>query len=256
MIDIHTHILPGIDDGPVDLEESLAVARLAVADGTRHMIATPHNADWEQIGNVNQLSEQVQTLQTALDDAGIDLRVYPGSEVHVTPDLAQRWQAGQIISLNRSRYVLIELPFFIYPHYLDQLFFELEVEGATPVLAHAERYRDVQENPDILVPLVERGVLIQITSTSLLGFFGREANKTAVHLLKRGLAHVIASDGHNTDSRPPFLMEGVAVAAEYVGEEAAHKMVTETPHAILHDELIAVEPPQRASPARRWFGRW
>jgi protein-tyrosine phosphatase len=256
MIDIHTHILPGIDDGPVDLEESLAVARLAVADGTRHMIATPHNGDWEQIGSDDQLSERVQSLQAALDEAGIDLRVYPGSEVHVTPDLAQRWQTGQVIALNRSRYVLIELPFFMYPHYLDQLFFELEVEGAMPVLAHAERYRDVQEHPEILVPLVERGVLIQITSTSLLGFFGREAKKTAAYLLRRGLAHVIASDGHNTDSRPPLLAEGVAVAAEYVGDGAARKMVTETPRAILHDEPIAVEPPQPAPPARRWFGRW
>ncbi len=256
MIDLHSHILPGIDDGAADLDESLAIARMAVADGIHQMIATPHNTDWERIGSRGDLNGRLSTLQAALDDAGIPLRMYPGSEVHITPDLVERVRADQVISLNNSRYVLIELPFFTYPHYVEQIFFEIAVEGITPVVAHAERYAAVQEKPELLAPLVERGVLVQITSLSLVGDFGKQARRAAVSLLTRGLAHVIASDGHNTHSRPPLLSEAVSVAAAHVGESRARKMVTEIPQAILDNTPLVVDPPQPVSPRKKWFGLW
>jgi len=258
MIDIHTHILPAIDDGAPDIEAALDMARMAVADGIHQMIATPHNSDWEEKEQREGMFERLHRLQVAVEDANIALKLYLGSEIHITPDVAQRIKLGHSLPLNGSRYILLELPFFVFPPYLDQVLFELALEGVVPILAHAERYSAVQEKIALIPPLVERGVLVQVTSGSLGGTFGKEAKRTAITLLQRKLAHIIASDAHNIDHRPPLLSEAVTVAAEYVGREQAVRMVTEIPQAVLDDVPIAVEPPlppQRRR-KRKWFGRW
>jgi len=260
MIDIHTHILPNVDDGARDLDEALAMARLAVEDGTRHIIATPHNIDWEATGRREEMTDRVRALQSAMDAAGIALHVYLGSEVRIVPDLVQRMKQGWAMTLNGSRYMLVELPFLLYPPYTERVCFELALEGITPVLAHAERYSAIQEEPETVAPLVERGNLIQITSGSLFGVFGKKAQQAAISLLDRGLVHIIASDAHNTKTRPPLLSQAVNVAAEYVGAERAAKMVNDVPQAILDNAPITVElpppPPPPSPPRRRWFGRW
>ncbi|NOZ04888.1 MAG: hypothetical protein GXP41_00850 [Chloroflexi bacterium] len=256
MIDIHTHILPAIDDGARDLDVALEMARMAVADGIHQMIATPHNADWEEKEQREGMIERLHHLQSSVENANIGLHLYLGSEVHITPDLVQRMKQGQMLTLNGSRYILLELPFSAFPHYLDQVLFELALEGITAVLAHAERYSAVQEKIELIPPLVERGVLVQITSGSLGGTFGSQAKQTAITLLRRRLAHIIASDAHNTDLRPPLLSEAVTIAAEYVGREQAERMVTEVPRAILENVPIAVAPPLPPQHRRKWFGRW
>ncbi len=256
MIDTHTHILPAIDDGADDLEVALDMARMAVADGVHHMIATPHNADWEEKEQREGMFERLHSLQAAVEDANIGLNLYLGSEIHITPDVVQRIKLGQMLTLNGSRYILLELPFFAFPPYLDQVLFELALEGIMPILAHAERYSAVQEKIELIFPLVERGLLVQITSGSLGGTFGSQARQTAIALLQRKLAHIIASDAHNIDHRPPLLSEAVTIAAEYVGRDQAERMVTEIPRAILDNVPIAVPPPLPPQRRRKWFGRW
>ncbi len=255
MIDLHSHILPGVDDGPRDLEESLEMARVAVEDGITRLAATPHNANWRDGGRRAWVQERVDGLQSVLDEQGIPLKVVPGVETYIAPDLIQHLKEERAFTLNGSRYLLIELPLHSWPLYTEQVLFEVQVQGLVPIVAHAARYLEVQEDPNRILGLVERGALVQLTAGSLTGQFGRRARDTARRLLEHNLAHLIASDSHSARSRPPRLTPGVEVAAEIIGPERARAMVTTAPAAVLDDAPLPTEPPKPVKPRRRWFWR-
>jgi len=238
MIDLHCHLLPEVDDGPRTLEESIAMARAAYQDGVRTVVVTPHALDWEQAHpgqDARQvLDEQVRSLEQALHQADIPLSLVAGMEVHFDLDLEARLKDGRARPLGQGPYVLVELPFLQYSLYLERVVFQLQLQGWKPVLAHAERYVYFQENPDLLAPLVERGVLVQVTVDCLLGETGPAARETAQRLLRRGLAHCLASDGHTAGGpRPPLLSTGVQAAARIIGLQRARAMVTDVPEHIL-----------------------
>ncbi len=256
-IDLHTHILPGFDDGARDDEQALAMARMAVADGVGCIVATPHSLDrgWGQLPAA--IRDQVARLQAVCRDQGLDLEIVPGLEAYIAPDLPRRVTREPGCTLGGTRYLLVEFPLQQYPRYVEQTVFELQVAGFTPIIAHPERYTEVIAAPSLIYTLVERGVLTQVTAASLLGVFGREIQEAARLFLTHGLAHVIASDAHGLGQRPPVLSEAVAVAAGWIGEEQALKMVTTTPARILADELIPVPPPDPLqSPKRRLWRLW
>jgi protein-tyrosine phosphatase len=255
MIDLHSHILPGVDDGPRDLQGSLEMARVAVEDGITRLAATPHNADWRDGGRRAWVEERVEELQNALDAQGIPLSVVPGVEAYIAPDLVQHLKDERAFTLNGSRYLLIELPMHSWPLYTEQVFFEVQVQGLVPILAHAARYAPVQEDPNRVFGLVERGALVQLTAGSLTGQFGRRTRDTARRLLEHNLAHLIASDSHSARSRPPRLSPGVEAATRIIGPERARAMVTTVPAAILEDDALTIEPPKPVKPRRRWFWR-
>ena len=154
---------------------------------------------------------------------------------------------------DNSRYVLVELGFSSYPLYTEQVLFELQVHGFVPILAHPERYHAVQEDPNLLGGLVEKGVLCQLTAASLMGEWGSRARETAFTLLEHSMAHLIASDAHSPSRRPPVLSPAVREAGRRVGEERAQAMVTTVPGSILEDREMAIEPPVPFKPRRRWF---
>ncbi len=238
MIDLHCHLLPGVDDGPETLDESIAMARAAYDDGVRAVAVTPHAGPWgERYGRDHpgeSMQTQVRDLQRALQGAGIALALYPGMELELGVDLPEQLLAGRALPLGAGRYFLLELPFYQYPLHLERTLFQTQLQGWKPVLAHGERYLYVQESPDMLAPLVERGVLVQVTAGSLLGAAGPPARETAQRLLRHGLAHVLASDGHAaTGPRAPLLRAGVEAAAKLVGKSRAQAMVTEVPQRIL-----------------------
>jgi protein-tyrosine phosphatase len=247
-IDLHTHILPGVDDGADDMQESLSMARLAQMDGVSHIVATPH-VPFCGLG-VKALEERLEELRRTLVENGVDLQVSLGTEINLEPDIIQWLADGTARTLGSTRYVLVELPFFGYPPYVEDVIFQLQVQGYRPILAHPERNAELAATPARLGSLVERGVLVQVTTTSLLGGFGPAARNAAVEFLQQGWAHVLASDGHSAGHRPPALSEGVRAAEKVVGEQA-WDLVVKNPAAILDGQ--DVEPPRPAQKARRWL---
>lgn len=254
MIDIHCHILPGLDDGPKDLEESLRMCELADGDGIKTIVATPHNLNGIHRNGGAEIIEAVGALNAALGERGINISIIPGSDVHMEPGLTAEIEGGDVLTINDNRrFLLLELPTFFIPEQASRMVFELRVKGLTPVISHPERNDTIMKDTDVLRGLINAGALAQITAMSLTGGFGQAPKKTALELLGLNMAHVLASDAHNSDSRPPRLSEALKVIEKELGNEAARKMVEETPALILKGEAPAVGEPERGRKKRSIF---
>ena len=242
MLDLHNHLLPGTDDGPIGMEESIEMAQMAYEDGTRVIVATPHGRDVVEKSSLPAVRALVDRLNQEIAARSIPLKILLGMENHLemnTPDLVDQ---GLAIPIEGTRYILIELPFQSYPLYVDEVLFKLQLKGLRPIIVHPERNSRIQDNPHILAGLVQRGVLGQVTASSMTGAFGGDAQRSSRELLQRGLVHIIASDGHTAGGkRDPILSVGVAAASKIVGKEAALRMVEDTPQSILQDEIIDTE---------------
>ena len=257
MYDLHSHILPGVDDGARTLEDALEMARSAVEHGTKVMVATPHRKDVIESFSVQQIQEHLAVLKGELDQNGVDLEILLGMETHLELELPEAFAEGLALPINGSRYALVELTFFGHPNYMEEVLFQLQLRGLTPVLAHPERIEVIQRNVDLLVGFVERGMLSQITAGSIVGHFGGRVKRFTHSLLRRGLVHVIASDTHFAQGpRSPVLSDGVNEAVRIVGEERAQAMVVHTPRDILSDLPVKVEPPREDKGSRRWWRLW
>ncbi len=249
MIDIHCHILPGIDDGPETLEESLALCRAAAADGVRTIVATPHYRPGIYEWTGPEILGSISTLEAAVRSAGLDLRILPGAEVAVFPELPSVLEPGGMLMLNRGIYFLVEFRPLAIPANSEAFLAAFLEAGLVPVIAHPERNSWFMNHPEVLFPIVRRGALLQITAESLTGGLGPQARDFSVYLLKHNLAHVIASDGHNLDDRPVRLSKAVSLAADLVGEERALTMVTTVPDAIIAGRRrMVVEPREYGLP--------
>ncbi|MFN3975014.1 MAG: tyrosine-protein phosphatase [Dehalococcoidia bacterium] len=248
LTDLHCHLLPNLDDGPETQEEALSMARLLAEGGVATVVATPHAKEVETIGGREALQERVAYFQQALGEAGIPLSVAVGAEHLLLPDLVGMVEQGKAITLNGSRFLLVELDFFHFPLYTEQAIFDLRLRGAVPVLAHPERQALLQRQPHRLRRLARMGVLFQVTGASLLGTFGEAARRTAEALIKEGLAHAIATDAHHAQGpRAPTTAPVVELVTRLVGEANARRLFHTNPLAIVHNgdvEAIMV-PPQR-----------
>jgi len=255
--DLHTHILPGVDDGPTNIEDSVAMARVAAEDGTVAILATPHNQDVTQNHSIDYIKNLVEKFRQELKSKNVQIEILLGMENHLEPNLPQHVSDGNALPINATRYILVELPFTIYPNHTEEVLFKLRLQGLTPVIAHPERNSEIQRNPLILKSLVEEGILAQVTAGSLLGSFGREAKKSSETLLRRGLVHIIASDTHHYfGPRNPALSAGVAAAARIVGDQRAQNMAGNTPKAILNNEVVEIEPITDMVFPKPWWRFW
>jgi protein-tyrosine phosphatase len=244
VIDLHSHILPGLDDGAQTIEESIEIARAAAEDGIAVVAATPHvRDDWPT--STEAMERGVAELRGALAAAGIPLELRSGGEIALdrlgtlTVDELRRFGLA-----GNPNYVLLEFPYSGWPLPLSQHVDELRAARITPVLAHPERNGDVATNPERLRPLVEAGALVQLTAASVDGRLGERPHSTARRLLRLGLAHMLASDAH----APAVRSIGLSAAAESVGDRALAQWLTcGCPQAIMTNEPV----PER--PHRRWF---
>jgi protein-tyrosine phosphatase len=253
MIDIHSHILPEVDDGAKSLDEALRMAEIAVADGITHMVATPHCGEYGTTEGWESIKMRVSDFQAHLDRNGIGLQMVTGTETLVAPTLPQ-WMDEEIgFSIGKTRYLLIEFPFTNLPFYTENVLFDLQAKGFTPIVAHPERYAYVQQEPEFVEKLVSKGMLMQVTAGSLTGVFGERARASAEALLKRNLVHFLASDAHSpTSKRIPVLTEGLERAIQLVGEPAALQMVVDRPRQVLADEDILIPEPVRPAKKPAW----
>jgi protein-tyrosine phosphatase len=237
-VDIHCHLLPGVDDGAPTVDEALAMAEMAVADGIGTIVATPH-----QLGNWAKNSGAAIRAATArfqqlLDQRQIPLRVLSGADVRIEPDLPRKIRTGEVLTLaDRRRYVLLELPHDVYLP-LDGLLAELNAAGVIGILSHPERNHGILSQPGVLRPLVERGCLLQITAASLTGLFGSHVQRFAEFLVERRLVHFISTDAHGTKTRPPLLKAAFERATRLVGRETAVNLCCRHPAAVAAGGLM------------------
>jgi protein-tyrosine phosphatase len=229
MIDLHCHLLPGIDDGAKDMETSLAMARLAFEDGIRIIACTPHIYPGVFENDTAGIVQATKALQLKLEEAGIGIRLTMGADAHVTPELPQRLKLGTVPRLGNSRYFLLEPPHHVAPPHFDDYVFNLLATGYIPVITHPERLTWIERHYATFVELVRQGAWMQVTSGSLTGRFGPSARYWGERMLDEGLVHILATDAHSVRGRPPLLAEGRAVAERYLGaEEAGHLVITRT----------------------------
>lgn len=241
-VDIHSHVLPGIDDGAVDWQHSLDMLRVAVNAGTTTIAATSHMPHgWRGPRPPHETGPRlVDELNQRAHDAGLPITVVTGMEIYLEPETAEHLEDGILLPLNGSRYALIETGFMRWTQVTEQGLDAVLHAGFTPVLAHPERNSGIQKNPEVLRPFIEQGVLGQVNAGSLLGEFGRRAQTTAHALFERGYAHLIAGDGHGVSDRRPDLTDARDVLSKRYGAELAMYATSTVPAAILADEDILV----------------
>ena len=244
MIDIHNHILPALDDGPDTLKKSLEMARIAVDDGIKLIVATPHSNNGVYKTTPDKILIEVEQFNQALENEGIPLKVLPGSDVHINYNLLEDIKNQKIMTVNNNnRYITLELPSFGLPQNLSDFIWKLKLSGITPIFSHPERNETIQEDINMLYDFIMQGALSQITAMSLTGEFGKKAEKCAVSLLKHNLSHVIATDAHSVRRRPPVLSRALTAAKKIIGADYALQMVTDIPSKIIKGEQLTVPEP-------------
>ncbi len=244
MIDLHCHILPGIDDGAPDLEASLAMARTACSDGIEVVACTPHAYPGLYDNDAARIRKAVKQLQQALDEVDVPLMLTHGADIHLMPDVLHGLREGRLPTLADSRYLLVEPSHHVpTPHFEDQVW-NILASGFVPIITHPERLAWIDRHYEVFVRLAQRGVWMQITAGSLTGAFGRRARRWAERMLDDGIVHLLASDGHGVERRPVVLSEGREAAARRVGLTEAWRLVNERPRQVLEDAPPeSVEPP-------------
>ena len=235
MIDLHNHLLPGIDDGAPDLQTSLALARIAVADGITHLVCTPHIHPGRYDNTPATIQVAHRQFVAALKDAGIALQVATAAEVRFGAELMQGIAQGSIPFLGEwqgRKVLLLEFPHGEIPFAAERMIDWLLQRDILPMIAHPERNKGVMRAPSRLKPFIEQGCLLQVTAGSVAGSFGPAAQAIAHDLLQQGLVTVLATDAHNVDYRPPVLTDGLQQAALLIGDAKAEALVRQTPWQI------------------------
>lgn len=262
MIDVHSHVLPGIDDGTKELAEAVEFCRLARESGTEILVATPHHKPGSYSNPRERILERVEHLQKQLDAAGIALRLAPGCEIFSDSGLPEKITSGEVLTYGDARrHILLEFSFQQYPVNVDDMIFRLKLAGVTPVIAHPERIRYFQEDSERLGNLVRLGALSQITGSSLAGTFGSRVREIAEEMVRRRCVHFLASDAHDLSYRTPDLGPAMKKLRAIVGDEEARRMVFDNPAALLEGreiragEPIADEKKGRGAVLRGFLGR-
>ncbi len=281
MIDLHSHILCGLDDGAQLLEESIEMCRMSYHDGIRTIVATPHILDGIYENDRSTILPRVQELNAALKKSafpgpcsaersspgharhsalvtphsalGLDstivnqqssIKILPGADVHFSSDILHRYEEGEIVTVNdQGRYLMVEFESQGIPYMAEKALFQMLTNGIVPIISHPERNMEIGKEPRRYYEMIRMGCLGQVTAMSLTGEFGPKVMKVAEKLLAHRLIHIIASDAHSVRRRPPVLSSGVKAAEKIVGEEEARKLVTEYPAAVIEGRRPSVPEP-------------
>ncbi len=252
-VDIHCHLVPGIDDGARTWDDTLSMATMAVQDGTHTIIVTPH-----QLGNFSHnlgdsIRERTLEVQQVLDDHGIALTVLPGGDVRIEDGMLRKIKSGEVMTLaDQGRHVLLELPHELY-FPLEPVLRELESAGMQGILSHPERNAGLLAQPHLLPALVDDGCLMQVTSGSLSGSFGPASKHLAESMLREGLVHFLASDGHSPKSRRPLMGRGYRKSKEMVGQSVADQICSVNPGRVAAGETIE-QGRLKIKKKSGWFG--
>jgi len=254
MVDLHCHILPGLDDGPSTLEESLAMAETAIADGITHVVATPHCSEkfLFDFANVRKVRDELHR------QIGSRLTIATGCDFHLNPEnLSALRENASAYCINQHDYLLVEFNEISIPPAIDQTLHEMQLSGLRLIVTHPERNAILRVRPERLRDWVKRGCYGQITGGALTGVFGSVAQQISLHWIREGLIHFVASDAHNTRSRPLRLRPAYDVVRKQCGEKKARALFIENPLAAFEGQDLPqvpeVEEPAQGRKRKRFF---
>jgi len=261
-VDIHSHLLPGVDDGAKDMEQSVRMARLAVEDGIRLSLVTPHHLNGVYSNPASEIRRHLNGLREALLAEGIDLKLLPGAELHLVPELPDELARGTAMTVaGLGKAALVELPVHTVPHGVGTVLEQIMSQGITPIVAHPERNSELRQNPEILSDWVEMGCLAQVTGMACTGKFGPQVQESAREMVQGGLIHYMASDAHRDSRRIPRMSDGRDQIARWTNDEVATLLTETNPAALVIGEepdldrlYSALEPDRKSSGWRRWLG--
>lgn len=243
MIDLHCHILPGLDDGAQDWAQSLEMARIAAADGICGIVCTPHSSTVFPANHRTTILAAVEKLRTRLREAEIRLEIYPGCELSLQTNLLERIESRDLLTINDNRQIaLIEMPTDLITPNLDKFFWMMRVKGIDTVLAHPERNHHLMKNPSVLLEWIQAGVMVQITAASLTGYYGHAIRDFSLKLLRHRMAHFVATDSHSPGRMAPMLSKARALTEAIIGPEEAHRIFYEYAVQVLRGEVPDVMP--------------
>lgn len=248
MIDLHCHILPGVDDGAQTVEDSLAMAKAAAEQGVHTIVATPHHQNGKYINEKQAIVHKVNELNEIFKQEDLAITILLGQEVRLYGEFLEDYESNKIQTVNETnKYVLIEFPSNHVPRYAESLLFDMQLKGLIPIIVHPERNTEIVEKPDRLYKLIEKGALSQVTAASLTGAFGKNIKKFSLQLIEHNLAHMIASDAHNITGRSFKLREAYEVIEKEFGTDI-HHLFQETVYSIIAGQSIYKLDPE---PVRR-----
>jgi protein-tyrosine phosphatase len=262
MADLHSHLLPGVDDGAKDLEQALNMARQAVADGIAVSILTPHHLNGVYRNGAPEVRESCAAFRAALQERGIRLEVHPGAECHLVPELPPALAAGHAMTLaDRGKAVLVELPVHAVPRGATEILEEIIGLGLQPVIAHPERNTRLAGDPGQLAEWVDMGCLGQVTAQSCTGQFGAGVRAAARDMVRRGLIHFVASDAHRDHRRIPELSPGRQAIEGWTCREVGDLLAEIFPRAIVEGRPVETDRLTESLASQRrnwrdWFGGW
>lgn len=246
MIDIHSHILPGIDDGSKSLDQSVELCKIAAGDGIKTIVCTPH-IDFRYTNRRETIEGPFAALQRACAEQDVPLVLVRGAEVHMAADILSKLRQGELVTYDdRGKYLLLEFPFQQVLPGAEEMVYRLRLAGVTPIIAHPERIGHFMDDADRLFNLIRLGALGQVTGGSLLGQFGEKSRRSAMIMIERFLVHIVASDAHDPSYRRPVLAEAADEVAGRFGSLRAQQMSVEYPQAVVAGAEFDPPPPQQA----------
>lgn len=242
MIDIHSHLVYGVDDGSKNIKDTITMLEEAEWAGFTDIIFTPHYMEGVYEVPCEEIKNRISNIEDRTNK--VSLNIYQGNEIYISNEMMSLINTKKAMSLNNSRYVLFELPMRDRPMNLDQVIYDLLQAGKTPVMAHPERYTYVQENPNMLLDYIDQGVLFQANYGSIMGKYGGEIKNTVKKLLKHDMIHFLGSDNHRTNSIYREIPKIMPVLEEWIGERRVEQLTVDNPIHILKDEEFEIDEPE------------
>lgn len=241
MIDIHSHILPDVDDGSKSMEMSINMAKTYKENGYKRVIASPHFIDRITSRTAEEVLQAKAILEKRLEEESIDLEILLGNEIYFSDDILSDIEKGYALKLNNTRYILIEFPSTDIPNYTEDIIFSLQLKGYIPVIAHPERNTKIIRNPNILYELVERGVLAQLNLHSLVGLYGRKTMELSKVLINNNLIHFVATDCHSDGRRSPDVKKALKKLLRIADREVYNRIVYRNPESLIQNKIVTSE---------------
>ena len=254
MIDIHSHILPNVDDGAQTEQESIAMAKAAAKEGITKIVATPHHKNRTYDNYKSEIKYQVSVLNDLLSAHQLSLTVLPGQEVRIFGEILEDYENGEILTVNETKYILVEFPSDSVPQYAQKLFYDMQLQGLVPVIVHPERNRELLQHPETMYELILNGALSQVTAASLIGKFGKQIAQYSEELVDANLTHFIASDAHNTTTRPFHLKEAYEHVRKEFGVETYFQLLENSELLIDNMNVNRMEPIIPKKRRKKLFG--
>jgi len=243
MIDFHCHILWEMDDGSDSIEQAKSMAFIAANEGIDTIIATPHCMDEKDLKEfAGRVQESCNLLQERVEQDGLEINIVPGAEVYLDPALLEM-EGLELITLNNTQYMLIELPMGELPRYTEDFIYHLQLKGLIPIIAHPERNLSIIDNPNIMLRLIDLGALAQINTGSITGFFGSKVQQCAQILLTHGMGHLLGTDAHSDRRRGPYMQEAVRKLREWLEPQQVEEIIYTTPQSIYAGKNVLVSTP-------------